>query len=261
MTRRAHRRRQTKGRSAAPSGAEPVVAVTRRPAGRARDRAQPNRSGGSGRLGLAVMGVVGAVALGAVLLRGLPGNGPAASGPSGAASTLRPSAAIGSASGGVVVTGPALVPFGDGPDPAIGQPIPAVRGTTLAGAPLAIPTDDGRAKVILLLAHWCGHCQAEVPRVQAWIDAGSAPADVDLYAISTSADPQRPNYPPAAWLTREHWSVPTIADDGAGTIARGFGLQAFPFFVFVNADGTVARRTAGQLSTPELEAILATIRR
>lgn len=261
MTRRANRRRQTKGRTAAQAGVERVVVATRGPAVRTPGRAQSHRTGGGGRLGLAVVGLVGAVALGAVLLRGFAGNGPAASGPSGAASTLRPSGATGSSGGGVVVTGRALVPFGDGPDAAIGRPIPAVRGTTLAGAPFAIPTNDGRAKVVLLLAHWCGHCQAEVPRVQAWIDAGLAPADVDLYAISTSADAQRPNYPPAAWLTREHWSVPTIADDGAGTIARAFGLQAFPFFVFINADGTVARRTAGQLSTAELEAILATLRR
>lgn len=53
---------------------------------------------------------------------------------------------------------------------------------------------------------------------------------------------------------------PLPAND-AGTLARAAGLGAFPYFVFVHADGTVARRTVGQLSIAELETILGTLRR
>lgn len=265
MTRRSNRRRRTGGgRVAAPADGASVVAHRPQPVAHSRRDPRSRRRKGGDRLGLAVVGLIGAVLLGAFLVRGLTDSSPVGSGGTGAASTLRPSAGAGSAGAGggtVAVDGAALAPFGDGADAAVGRSMPALRGSTLAGASLAIPTDDGRAKVLIFLAHWCGHCQAEVPRVQAWIDAGSAPSNVDLYAISTSADAQRPNYPPAAWLARERWSVPTIADDGAGTLARAAGLGAFPFFVFVDADGTVARRTVGQLSISEIEAILGTLRR
>ena len=264
MTRRSTRRRRTGGgRAAAPAGDAAVVGRrTQLPAHPRRD-VRSRRADSGGRLGLAVVGLVGAVVLVALLIRGFAGSNPTASGGT-AASTLRPPAGTGvsgTVGGAVAVDGEALAPFGDGADAAIGRPMPALRGTTLAGAPLAIPSGDGRARVLIFLAHWCGHCQAEVPRVQAWIDAGSAPSNVDLYAVSTSADPSRPEYPPAVWLARERWSVPTIADDGAGTLARAAGLGAFPYFVFVHADGTVARRTVGQLSIAELETILGTLRR
>lgn len=265
MTRQSNRhRRPGSGRAATPAGGATVVARRPQPVAHSRRDKRSRRGKSGGHLGLAVVGLIAAVVLGALLVRGFADSSPAASGAIGGASTLRPSGGArspGAAGSALAVDGTALAPFADGADAAIGRPMAALRGSTLAGAPLAIPTEDGKAKILIFLAHWCGHCQAEVPRVQAWIDAGSAPSNVDLYAISTSADPQRPNYPPAAWLARERWSVPTIADDGSGTLARAAGLGAFPFFVFVHADGTVARRTAGELSIADLEAILGTLRR
>jgi hypothetical protein len=91
-----------------------------------------------------------------------------------------------------------------------------------------------------------------VPRVQSWLDGGGGPSTVDLYAVSTFANPERPNHPPDAWLARERWTVPTAVDDGASSIARAFGLNAFPYWVFVRADGTVAARASGELSIEQL---------
>ena len=71
---------------------------------------------------------------------------------------------------------------------------------------------DGRPKILLFLAHWCPHCQREVPIVQGWLDAGGLPQNVDLISIATSIDPARPNYPPEAWLTREGWEPTVLVD-------------------------------------------------
>jgi hypothetical protein len=38
-----------------------------------------------------------------------------------------------------------------------------------------------------------------------------------------------------------------IADDTAFSAGDAFGLNAFPFWVFVDADGTVAGRLTGEL--------------
>jgi len=150
--------------------------------------------------------------------------------------------------GDPVIGGTALPRFDDDPanDPAIGMPIPTVQGADFAGNPVSI-TDDGRPKMLLFLAHWCSHCQAEVPVVQAWVDAGSKPDGVDLYAVATSTAETRPNFPPSEWLEDEGWTAPVIVDDTAYSVGDFFGLNAFPYFVFVRADGTVAGRLTGEL--------------
>lgn len=146
-----------------------------------------------------------------------------------------------------VVTGDALAPLGEGVDAAVGQMAPSVAGENFTGDAVTI-TNDGRPKMIILLAHWCPHCQNEVPVVQAWLDAGQLPAGVDIYSVATGTSSTRENYPPQTWLEREGWTPPVIADDQAYTVGDAFGLTAFPFWVFVNADGTVAARTTGELS-------------
>ena len=62
------------------------------------------------------------------------------------------------------------------------------------------------------------------------------------------------------WLAREGWTAPVITDPD-GSVASAYGLTAFPFFVFVNADGTVAARATGELPMPELQASLAALER
>jgi cytochrome c biogenesis protein CcmG/thiol:disulfide interchange protein DsbE len=132
---------------------------------------------------------------------------------------------------------------------------PDVTGSNFAGDTVTI-TNDGRAKGIVFIAHWCPHCQEEVPRVQEWIDGGGKVEGVDLYSVSTSVRSTQPNYPPSDWLESEAWSVPVIRDDSSGSVHIAYGGGGFPFWVFVNSDGTVALRTSGQLQIDQLVQIL-----
>ncbi|HAX81089.1 MAG TPA: hypothetical protein DCY40_00780 [Actinobacteria bacterium] len=156
------------------------------------------------------------------------------------------------------VTGTALPRAGANPDPALGYPIPEVVGADFDGTAVRI-SNDGRAKILVYLAHWCSVCQAEVPVVQDWVEAGSLPDNVDLIAVSTNTSSARANFPPSEWLEREGWSVPTIVDDEQSTIAAAFGLDAFPFFVFVSPDGIVVGRTSGALPAETLTEIATTL--
>ena len=152
----------------------------------------------------------------------------------------------------VSVTGDALVEFPEGgKDAAVGRQIPTIEGKTFDGKNVAIG-NDGRPKVILLLAHWCSVCQAEVPVVQEWIDTSGVPEGVDFYSIATSTSDGQANYPPSEWLEREGWTLPVVADSTAYEAADAFGLTAFPFFVFVNSDGTVSQRLVGAKSAAEI---------
>ena len=146
-----------------------------------------------------------------------------------------------------VVQGAALPAFTDPTtDAAIGQPLPTLTGTDLAGEAISISPGDG-PMVVVAVAHWCPSCQAEVPRLVDYLDSTGMPEGVRIVALSTSIDAARPNYPPSAWLDREEWTVPTMVDDATSGGLTALGMTSFPAFVFVNGDGTVAQRLVGQI--------------
>ena len=144
------------------------------------------------------------------------------------------------------------------PDSALGLPAPEVRGTDFNGRSVAI-VNDGRMKVVLFLAHWCAHCQSEVPEVQAWIDGGGKPENVDIYGVATAIEEEGSNYPPDDWLEREGWTSPVLVDTN-DTVLRAFGLTAFPTWVFINADGAVALRIGGAIGAEQLTALFRGLR-
>jgi thiol-disulfide isomerase/thioredoxin len=143
----------------------------------------------------------------------------------------------------------------DGDDPALRQQAPVVEGHDLTGKEVAAPV-DGEPTVVLFLAHWCPHCQREVPVVQDYVDAGHVPEGANLVAVATAMDPARPNYPPSSWLEREGWTPPVLAD-GDGSAAGAYGLSAFPYWVAVDADGRIVERVTGELSPRQIDRLFA----
>ena len=137
-----------------------------------------------------------------------------------------------------------------GADPAVGKEIPEARGQSFSGAPVDI-RNDGRPKLILFVAHWCPHCQREVPLLSKYLKSNPLPKGVDLYTVSTSVTPPRGNYPPSAWLAKEGWTAPTLADSDDSKAADAFGLPGFPYFVAVDGSGKVVARTSGEITTGE----------
>jgi cytochrome c biogenesis protein CcmG, thiol:disulfide interchange protein DsbE len=142
------------------------------------------------------------------------------------------------------------LPQSGGADPAVGQTIPEATGQSFDGSPVAI-RNDGRPKLILFVAHWCPHCQKEIPLLADWLKSNSLPNGVDLYTVSTAVDSKRPNYPPSAWLEKEGWKAPTLADSEDGKAADAYGLSAFPYFVAVDGAGKVVARTTGEITTDQ----------
>ncbi len=133
------------------------------------------------------------------------------------------------------------VPLGQ--DIAFGWDAPLISGSDWNGNPVTIDPGDGRPKLIVFLAHWCPHCQEEVPEIQAWLNETGGNPDVDLYGVATSIDRSRPNWPPGGWLESEGWTPPTIIDKN-NKAARSYGLWAFPYWVAVNAEGKLVFRAA-----------------
>ena len=135
-------------------------------------------------------------------------------------------------------------------DSAVGDTIPALRGISFDGSPVTVEP-NGKPQVIVFLSHSCPHCQAEVPRIVALQKAGKLDG-VDLTAVTTNTSPEFPNYPPSAWLAREHWPFRVLADSKKMTAADAYGLPAFPYFVFVDKNGKVAARATGEIEPNDL---------
>jgi thiol-disulfide isomerase/thioredoxin len=131
-------------------------------------------------------------------------------------------------------------------DPATGKTPPTLKGETFDAKPITI-APGGKAKVVVFLAHWCPHCQAEVPLIQKWIEDGNLPSDVEIYAVATATTESRPNYPASAWIASENFTPQVLLDDEQGTAASAYGLTGFPYIVMMDKDGKVAHRASGEV--------------
>jgi thiol-disulfide isomerase/thioredoxin len=155
----------------------------------------------------------------------------------------------------VTITGQAL-PTYDGavsPDPAVGMTLPGISGQNFAGDAVAI-TDDGKAKVVVYAAHWCPHCQKEIPLLAADLAANPLPANVDMYVVSAAGNSTYPNYPPSAWLAGVNWPTPVIADDTSASAGTALGVSEYPYFVFVDANNKVVNRVTGEIPVEDFRA-------
>lgn len=135
---------------------------------------------------------------------------------------------------------PAVPDTGD--DPAIGMPAPAIIGDTVSVQP-----GGGTPTLVMFLAHWCPHCQREVPRVVQWVTDNGKPQGVNVIGVATQSTPSQGNYPPGDWLDREKWPFPVIFDDEASTAWTAYGHGGFPYWVVIDKDGNVAGRFSGEL--------------
>lgn len=150
---------------------------------------------------------------------------------------------------------PKLTSPGSG-DPAVRKPTPVVSGQRFDGTPITLSTNN-QPTVIFFLAHWCPHCNREVPAlVQYWKQHGP-PAGVQLLSVTTGSNPNYPNWPPSSWIKNEKWPVPVLADDENQDAASAFGLPGYPFFVMLKPDGTVFLRNDGEWPVSDFNAAVA----
>jgi len=141
-------------------------------------------------------------------------------------------------------------------DPAIGMTAPTIVGQGFDGQKVTF-ANDGKARILIFLSHSCPHCQAEVPRIVKLARQGKLDA-VEIDTVTTNTSKDLPNYPPSKWLKKEKWPFsPVLADDASLRAFFGFGGDAFPFFVFVGTDGTVAARYSGELAPSALAEVAA----
>ena len=159
------------------------------------------------------------------------------------------------ATAGISIVGDDLPPLPDGgDDPAVGTPAPTLEGVDPTGQGTTVEYEE--PTLVAFLAHWCPHCQAELPQLVALAEEGALEG-IDPVIVLTGTDQAAPNYPPAPWLDREGWTGRVILDDDGGPAALAFGLTSYPYLVLVDADGNVIARNAGELGLEGLRDFVA----
>jgi len=157
----------------------------------------------------------------------------------------------------VTIDGQILDPLGDpSADSAIGAPAPLLRGYSFDGRPVTIEPGDGRSYMVVFLAHWCPHCNAEVPRLIEWKNMGMVPDGLEVVGVSTGVAADRPNYPPSEWIVEKKWPWSVMADSVTQDAAMAYGVSGYPFFTIIGADGTVKLRASGEKSIEEIDALV-----
>jgi len=156
----------------------------------------------------------------------------------------------------VEVTGALLPPLDNtvAEDPAIGMATPVVDGATFDGVPMSIGGSTDGPTMYVFLAHWCPHCNDEIPELIELQNRGGVPDGLNIVGISTAVDNTAPNYPPSQWVLDKGWPWPIMADDAQSTSFVVNGGGGFPYLMIVDADGTVLDRASGSKSAEDLAA-------
>lgn len=161
---------------------------------------------------------------------------------------------------------PAAAPEGSLPrfeagqaDAALGLRLGTVAGPdAYTGDQLAIDPSDGTKRVWMVWAHWCPYCQEELPALSAaYAGLQTEFPDIEITTVTTSIDPTRGN-PLDTYLDEEQFPFPVVVDADFA-LAEQMGVNAFPFWIVTDGDGTVLFRSAGYLDNDQLLGLMASL--
>ena len=130
--------------------------------------------------------------------------------------------------GEVQIAGAPLPRLEGGADPAIGMTVPSLTGFDFEGNAVSV-TNDGRAKIIVFVAHWCPVLPGRGPRRPGLVRHHRTAAR-RRRVLGVDAHRLHQGQLPAPYVVRqEAWNVPLIVDDALDSAANAFGLNAVPY--------------------------------
>lgn len=129
---------------------------------------------------------------------------------------------------------------GHPPAPAVGDTPPTALGDDRHGDPVDISAYRGKVVVITFWASWCGYCRQELPALN---DLQHQAGDQWLKIIAVNVEDSLRAYRPM--LRQMHDYELVLSRDPHGTIAKGYGVEAYPNLWIIDPQGHVASHHMG----------------
>ena len=132
-----------------------------------------------------------------------------------------------------------------------GSAVPQLAFDCLGGGSLDLTRAPGVPTLVNLWGSWCPPCRDELPVLQDFADAAGDRVRV-VGVVSKDGEPQAESFGDDAGVTFPN------AFDGEGDLMAELGLNALPYTMFLDADGTLVHSELGPVETlDELEQLVA----
>ncbi|HWK80436.1 MAG TPA: TlpA disulfide reductase family protein [Thermomicrobiales bacterium] len=140
------------------------------------------------------------------------------------------------------------------------RPAPDFSLTLFDGSTFSLADQRGKIVVMNFWASWCEPCQEEMPVLEQ--TAASAPADVVFVGVGAKNDQDDK----ARQFAKDHGVTYAIGRDTAGgdkirgQIEQDFRIPAYPATFVIDAEGNIASIKMGEISADELQQAIASAR-
>lgn len=136
----------------------------------------------------------------------------------------------------------------------VGREAPPLSGTNcMDGKPTSLAGTAGKPTLIVFWAHWCPHCQRELPVIERLYERHRDEWNVFTVGTAIGANPASPEFStPAEFIETTGMTMPTILDP-TGEMSAEYNLEGFPQLYFVDADGKVVEVESGELPEKAIE--------
>ena len=135
----------------------------------------------------------------------------------------------------------------------VGSAAPPLRGTTLAGTPLAAGATTGKITILNFWATWCPPCRAETPDLIAAYHKLQAP-DVAFLGIDTTETA------PIVKTFLSAKGVPYPTALAGADVYNAYGIAYIPTTIVLDAHGVVRARWVGGVAPAQLAGYIAAAR-
>jgi cytochrome c biogenesis protein CcmG/thiol:disulfide interchange protein DsbE len=136
----------------------------------------------------------------------------------------------------------------------VGKHVASFSIPGLNGGTIVAPWKSGHATVLIFFASWCPPCQAEMPKVAAYLRNHN---EGSIRVIGMDSHDKRG--PALAFVKKKGVAFP-VAFDPNLTVATLFNLEAIPDTAFVNAKGVVTQIYMGAIPKSQLAKGIAALR-
>jgi peroxiredoxin len=139
-----------------------------------------------------------------------------------------------------------LLPRGSGSEESaalIGKPAPAFSLSDLSGKKHKLSDYKGKNIILIFWSPSCGHCMAEMPKIQSFFTANSARYNFKVIGVTRdSGDSSKKD---AQKVVKEKMvTYPTLMDPGSA-VMQDYGVKYVPSVFFINDRGVVVEHLSG----------------